>query len=69
VGALLLHIGPANRLRILRVQVVDGVTGLDELEIRAALVACAGELAAAMKERVSGTVVWIGRFDRTPKGA
>ncbi len=65
VGALLLHVGPANRLRILRVQVVDGVTGLDELETRAALVACAGELAAAMKEQGvgDGCLDWEVRSD------
>jgi hypothetical protein len=65
VGALLLHIGPANRLRILRVQVVEGLTGLDELEIRAALVACAGDLAAAMKEKGigDGCLDWEVRSD------
>ena len=54
VGALLLHVDSSKPLRIMRVLVIDGLTGPEEQEVRAALLACAADVAAEMKTKGVG---------------
>jgi hypothetical protein len=59
VAAVLLHVESRKPLRITRMLVIDGLSGPDEQEVRVALLACAAEVALALKAKGVGN----GRLD------